>query len=114
MPEHQPRFAGRGPAVLAFHDFRIGAAYADGNRLHEDRSFTLVRLGYLLEARRPRLERFYGYGLHLDPLPLVTFALSAPFTRILTAPYEPRLASKNRCRITFSASRCVVDDLESY
>jgi len=43
--------AGRGPAVIARYDFAIGAADAERQRAHEDRTIRTRRLGDILHAR---------------------------------------------------------------
>ena len=50
VPEHQALLAFRGPAVLAFHDFDVRAADADGHRFHENRPVARVGLRNVLQA----------------------------------------------------------------
>jgi hypothetical protein len=64
VPKHQPRSAWRRPAVLAFDDFDVGSAHADGNGFDEDGPLVLIGLGDVFEAGSPGPARFDGHGLH--------------------------------------------------
>ena len=53
MAEHEAGLARRRPAIRALDDLDIGAADADGDSLHEDRTVARVGLRHMLSPRLP-------------------------------------------------------------
>ena len=55
VAEHEARLAGRRPAVLALDDLDVGAADADGDGFHENRTVARVGLRNVLQAADSRV-----------------------------------------------------------
>ncbi len=76
VSKHKAGLAPGCPAILAFHDFDVGPAYADRDGLHEHRPAGHVRLRDVFQARGVELVRLDGDGLHASFPPGVAWLRS--------------------------------------
>src|SRR5215469_2060483 len=64
VTEHKARLAGRGPAILSFHDLDISSAHSDSYSFYEHGALALIGFWKILQPGAPRSHRFNGNCLH--------------------------------------------------